>query len=214
MGRLRVPKVGGRFPARYHLGVDPGLTGVRAFEHPAVQEWHRWLLEEWEPVSTTILLTPCSNVKPYTRSPTSRKIVGALRRLGLWDGTKPRIDWVFLSDLLLLVPYERVEEYPACCYELHPEELLASRQHYELVVSLLSRLIESKLASRHLILFLPKRHLAIWEEAYSRARLKPRIVTVKYTIFSTRQLEEALRVLLGSRQARLDDFLPTAVERR
>ncbi|AEM38232.1 hypothetical protein Pyrfu_0360 [Pyrolobus fumarii 1A] len=195
MQRLRVPKDRlGRFPARHHLGIDPQLTGIRALEHRAVREWHHWLADRWLPEWPVLLITPCSNVKPYTRSPTSRKIAAVLRRLGLWRGGAPfGVEWLYLSDLLVLVPYVRAGEYPACCYELHPEELLKDRERYELIVGLLSDLIARKLWPHTVILFLPRRHLELWSEAYSRARLKPRVVRVAYTIFSVRGLEEAVR---------------------
>ncbi len=200
MKRYTVPKDSrGRFPARHTGGVDPGLVGLRAFGHPAVREYHRWLLGEWEPRSTTLLLTPCSNVKPYTLSPTSRKVRGLLRRLGLWDGDRPRgIDWVFLSDLLVLVPYHRAEEYPACCYELHPDELLASPRHYNTVVEILSRLIEGKLADRQVILYLPRKHLRIWEDARRRATRQPEEHRVRYSIFGVSGLREVISALVSS----------------
>ena len=195
MTRLRVPKVDGRFPAKHYRGIDPALAGLKAFSHPTVREWHRWLLEEYEPRYSIALVTPCSNVKPYTRSPTSRKIAGLLRRLGLWGGSEPHgIEWLYLSDLLVLVPYQRAEEYPACCYELHPEELLRSPRHYNIVVEILARVVEM-LAGRMdaVVVYLPRRHLAIWEDARRSARSWPREVRVKYTIFGVKELEEALR---------------------
>ena len=199
MSRLTIRKdPDGRFPPRHYRGVDPGLVGLRAFEHPAVKAWHRWLLEEWGPRYGVVLVTPCSNVKPYTLSPTSRKVRGLLRRLGLWDGAGPRgIEWLYLSDLLVLVPYKRAEEYPACCYELHPDELLASRQHYELIVGLLSRLIEEKLGDKQVILYLPRKHQRIWDDARRRASRGPREHRVKYSIFGTRRLEETVARVTG-----------------
>ena len=199
-------EVCGWFPARHTMGGDPGLGGLRAFEHPAVREWHRWLLEEWEPGSRYMLVTPCSNVKPYTRSPAARKVVGVLRRLGLWSGDGPdRVEWVFLSDLLLFVPYRRVEEYPACCYELHPADLLSSRRHYEMVVDLLARIVERVAPLLDaVVVFLPRMHLGIWRDARERARSWPREVVVKYTIFSMRELEEALRRTIPRRGSLLE----------
>ena len=202
MPRYTVPKdVSGRFPAKHAKGVDPELVGLRAFEHPAVLEWHRWVAEEYEPGSDVLLVTPCSNVKPYTRSPTSAKVRGVLRRLGLWDaatGRPRRLDWVYLSDLLALVPYERAEEYPACCYELHPDDLLSSPRHLATIASVVARALE-RLAERldAVVLFLPSKHLMVWEEAEKRASRKPRVVRVKYSIFSVKGLEETLAGLLG-----------------
>lgn len=209
MGRLRVPKVGGRFPARHHLGADPELVGLRAFEHQAVREWHRWLVDRWLPEWPIVLITPCSNVKPYTRSPTSKKIAAMLKRLGLWRSGPFGLDWLYLSDLLILVPYVRAAEYPACCYDLHPDELLRSREHYGMVVRLLSNLIARKLHTATVILFLPKRHLRIWVDAYSRARLRPRVVQVPYTIFSAGGLEEAVRDAIVEAAERIAAWLET-----
>ena len=208
-GRLRVTKVNGRFPAKHAKDVDPELVGLRAFDHPAVKAWHKWLLEEYRPRYSVALVTPCSNVKPYPLSPTSRKIRGVLRRLGLWDGAAPRsIEWLYLSDLLILVPYERAWDYPACCYELHPDEVLHNGVHYNLVASLLSRLIESKLAGRQVILFLPAKHLQIWEDAKRRASKWPMEHRVKYSIFSVKPLEETLaRVAPKPSTSTLDRWL-------
>jgi len=198
--RYTVPKdERGRFPAKHAQGVDPELIGLKAFEHPAVKAWHEWLVEEWWPEFRIVLLTPCSNVKPYTRSPTSRKVKGVLRRLGLWDElhNKPwGVDWLYLSDLLVLVPYTRAEEYPACCYELHPEELLKSPKHYNVVVDLLARVLERQLATAVVIAFLPRNYLRILGDALTRAKRRPVVHTVRYNIFSTRELEETLRRVL------------------
>ena len=199
-GRLRIVKDdAGRFPARHWAGVDPALVGPGAFNHPAVRRWHRWLLEEYEPRSSIALVTPCSNVKPYPLSPTSRKVAGLLRRLGLWDGIGPRrVEWLYLSDLLVLVPYWRAWDYPACCYELHPDEVLSDERLFHRVAALLAQAVE-RLARRvmYVVLFLPRRHLRIWEEAKRLASTWPREHRVTYTIFGTGGLREALEQLLG-----------------
>ena len=206
MTRLRVPKEGGRFPARFHNGVDPSLVGPKAIHHPAVAEWHRWLLRDYKPEYTVMLVTPCSNVKPYTRSPTSRKVRGLLRRLGLWDGARDRprlVEWVYLSDLLALVPYYRAEEYPACCYELHPDDALRVSAVFTTVTRVISETIARLTETGWLydvVLFLPRKHLVLWDYAMNMAlsggRKWPREKRVPYTIFSTRELEYALRTLL------------------
>jgi predicted RNA-binding protein len=134
-----------KWRARHYQGLDPGLVGEKAFEHPAVAEYWRWLTEEYTPPSSTALVTPCSNVKPYTRSPASRKTRGLLRRLGLWDeeaGKPAGIEWLYFSDLLLLVPYSKAEDYPACCYEVPPDVVLASRELSSLVVEKLANAVE------------------------------------------------------------------------
>ena len=198
----------GRFPAVHTAGVDPGLVGPGAIDHPAVREWHRWLREGYQPRHPVALVAPCSNVKPYTRSPTSRKIRGLLRRLGLWDearGEPSGIEWLYLSDLLALVPYQRAEEYPACCYELSPDEALGNPRVYREVVATIRDTVSRLAAEGKLdtvILFLPRKHLEIWGSARSLALARgwrwPREKRVTYTIFSTRQLEEAIRNTIRS----------------
>ncbi|WP_167827774.1 hypothetical protein [Pyrolobus fumarii] len=200
-GRLAIPKdERGRFPARHVSGVDPGLVGVRALDHPSVRAWHRWLLEVYEPRFRVALVTPCSNVKPYPLSPTSRKVAGLLRRLGLWNGFAPQgVEWLYLSDLLVFVPYWRAWDYPACCYELHPEEVLGDRRAFERVVGLLAAVVEVLVGRglERVVLFLPRRHLRIWEEARSLASVWPLEVRVGYTLFSLRPLGEALSTVIG-----------------
>lgn len=190
----------GRLVPRHHSGLDPGLVGERAYTHPAVQEWWRWLREEYRPPSPVALVTPCSNVKPYTRSPTSRKVRGLLRRLGLWGGGAPRgVTWLYFSDLLILVPYERAGDYPACCYEAPPDLVLGSQELRSMVTSLLAEAVE-RLVERGLreaVVFLPRKHLTLWREAREKAAKWPREYHTGYTIFSTRSLEKTLRKTLS-----------------
>ncbi len=187
----------GRLVPRHHVDVDPGLVGEKAFTHPATRRWWRWLLEEYEPAYSVALVTPCSSVKPYTRSPTSRKIRGGLRRLGLWDEKedKPRgLVWLYFSDLLILVPYERAEEYPPCCYEVPPDLVLGSPELAERVSTLLAEAVK-RLVDRGLekaILFLPRKHKRLWSMAREKATRWPRERMVGYTLFSTRELLEAI----------------------
>jgi len=192
----------GGWPAKHHSGLNPALVGPRAFEHPSVRGWWRWLLEEYRPRSPVALVTPCSSVKPYTRSPTSRKIRGLLRRLGLWDygSDRPRgVEWLYLSDLLLLVPYERAGEYPACCYEVPPEVVLCSPALRSLVTSLLAEAVERlyERGLRRVIIYLPKKHLGLWNEAKKRAVKWPSETVTKYSIFRFDGLPQALSSLQG-----------------
>jgi len=175
--------------------IDPMLTGTKAFKHPAVNRYWRWLLEEYRPRYSVALVTPCSRVKPYTKSPTSRKIRGLLRRLGLWNVGSPRgIVWLYFSDLLILVPYEKAEEYPACCYDVPPSMVLTNGLLRTRVVKLLaeavSRLVWRGLAE--LIVFLPKAHKRLWDEAKRYAGMWPGEVVVRYTIFSLDGLRRIL----------------------
>lgn len=110
-----------------------------------------------------------------------------LRRLGLWDAGGPRdIVWLYFSDLLILVPYEKAEEYPACCYDVPPSMVLTNGLLRTKVVKLLaevvSRLVWRGLAK--LIVFLPKAHKRLWDEAKRYADMWPEEIVVRYTIFS------------------------------
>lgn len=199
--RYTVPKQGDRWPTKVnHL--DPDLTGPQAFDHPAVREWWRWLLEDYKPPYSVALVTPCSNVKPYNRSPQSRKIRGLLRRMRLWDSKteRPRgLAWLYFSDLLLLVPYERAGEYPACCYDLPPDLIEKDTRLQERLVQGLAQAIQ-KLVDRGLsqaVLFLPQRYLTIWRRASVLADrwLLERIA--KYSLFGIGELEAVLRSLFN-----------------
>ncbi len=180
------------------MTIDPELVGLKAFSHPAVREWWCWLLEEYRPRYPVALVTPCSRVKPYTRSPTSRKVRGLLRRLRLWDSAagRPRgIEWLFFSDLLLLVPYERAEEYPACCYDVAPDMVLASHATSLMVAERLAEAME-RLAGRglrELIVYLPKKHMVLWQNARMLASRWPRETLVRFTIFDVDGLARALQ---------------------
>lgn len=198
--RYRIVKKNGAWPAKHHNGLDPRLVGPRAFEHPAVKEWWMWLLREYRPRASVALVTPCSSVKPYTRSPTSRKIRGLLRRLGLWSAEESRpegIEWLYFSDLLLLVPYERAEAYPACCYELAPEEVLMRPLIAYNVARVLSTVVERLMGHglERLIVFLPRKHLQLWNEAKKRAAKWPEETIVMFSIFGLGGLREALEPL-------------------
>lgn len=204
--RYRVPRGPGGWPVK--AWVDPGLRGLGALDHPAVARWHRWLLEEYRPRARVALLTPCSNVKPYPRSPQSGKVRGVLRRLGLWDSRGPGchgaprgVEWLYLSDLLVLVPYERAHLYPACCYELSPDEVLASPTARMRVARLLAGALErlSEGGVEVIVAYLPGKHRVLLEEALTSASRVPRVEWVPYSLFhGHRSLEEALtRVITG-----------------
>jgi hypothetical protein len=161
--RLSLRKDGGRFLPRHTMGVDPDLVGEKAFDHPAVKSWRRWLLEDYTPNASWSIVTPCSNVKPYTVSPVSRKIRAILRRNGLWDFSKnvPKgVTWLYFSDLLIFVPYEKAEEYPACCYEVPPDLVISKPKLYATVTSLLEEALEA-LYRRGLRLVVTSNRIAI-----------------------------------------------------
>ena len=199
--RYRVPRGPGGWPVK--AWIAPGLRGLEALEHPAVERWHRWLVEEYEPRHPLVLLTPCSNVKPYPRSPQSAKTRGVLQRLGLWDpegpgcrGAPRGVEWLYLSDLLILVPYEAAHLYPACCYELSPREVLGDPAARGRVTGLLAKAIDAlaERGARVILAQLPRDHRILLEEALETASRPPRVEWVPYSLFrGHRILEEALR---------------------
>ncbi|ABM80672.1 DUF5591 domain-containing protein [Hyperthermus butylicus] len=193
----------GRFLPRHEAPLDPQLVGPQAFKHPAVAKWWTWLREEYTPQSSVAIVTPCSNVKPYTKSPVSRRIRGLLRRLGLWDSkaNKPRgIEWLYFSDLLVLVPYEKAEEYPACCYEVPPEIVLENPKLHSLVTDILAKVMFNLTARglREVVVFLPRKHMRLWDEARRKSSRWPKEILVGYHIFEVRKrLEPVLYRFLG-----------------
>ncbi len=198
--RYTIPRVDGRWPVKAE--VDPRLRGLGALNDPVVLEWHRFIVEVWRPRWRLALLTPCSNVKPYPRSPQSAKIRGVLARLGLWDphgpGVKgaPRgIEWLYLSDLLGLVPYQKAHEYPACCYELPPDEVLGNPQSLEIARARLREALSKLLDYLDgLVVYLPSKHRRIIGPLLGDGG---RIVWVRYHLFyGHKRLEEALSKLL------------------
>ncbi len=182
--------------------IDPALAGLKALSHPAVKSWQKWILEEYNPGEDIILLTPCSNRKPYPKSPQSAKIRGVLRRLGLWDSNGPGykgaprlIEWMYLSDLLLLVPYEKATEYPACCYDLPPDAVLAREGYRGKITRLLGKALD-RLRGRRIVAYLPSKHKRLLVEAVNGGGLD--VVWVNYDLFyGHRRLEETLRGILG-----------------
>ncbi len=181
--------------------IDPQLRGVKAFNHPSVQEWHEWIIEEYSPNHEIILITPCSNRKPYPKSPQSSKIRGILRRHGLWDpegrgykGSPKGIEWIYLSDLLLLVPYDKATEYPACCYDLPPDQILREPQLLNMITRKLSWAL-AKLRNKTIITYLPVKHQKIIKTAIN-GKIK-NIIQVKYHLFhGHKKLEKTITTII------------------
>ncbi len=198
--KYRVPRGPGGWPVK--AWIAPGLRGLEALDHPIVKYWHTWILRDYTPRHSIVLLTPCSNVKPYPRSPQSSKIRGVLRRLGLWDpagpgcGGAPRgLEWLYLSDLLMLVPYQAAHLYPACCYELSPREVLEDPTVRERVTGLLAGALDALAGKgvRLIVAQLPRDHRLLLEEALGKASRPPRVEWVPYSLFhGHRILEEFL----------------------
>jgi len=176
------------------------ISGAGAFNHPAVRDWHRWLKEEWGPAPVPALVTPCSATKPYPKSPTSRKIRGVLRRLGLWDeggaglyGAPRGVEWAYLSDLLGLVPYARAHVYPACCYDVPPDLVIGNERLKSHLLSVLRPALQRLVATAPVtIVYLPRKHLGLFEEAIAGA--DGNLVYIKFDIFrGHRSIEKVLR---------------------
>ncbi len=198
--RLKIPKRNGKWPTRFYSDLDPELVGLKAFNHPVVKEHWAMLVKEYEPRERVVIVTPCSNVKPYPRSPASGKVRGVLRRLGLWSGGKKGVlgepsgvEWLYFSDLLVFVPYSKAWEYPACCYEV-PPSLVVGNEYGERIASIAAKVL-SKIARRNtpVIAWLPRTHRKIFSKAVEAAEPRPRVVYAKYSLFSARELEEALK---------------------
>jgi|GEM_PF-6018000 len=118
-GRYTVPKDGGGFPRKHRFRVDADLIAPVALHSSRVEAFTEFVSSYWRPEGDILLLSPCSNVKPYPLSPLNRKIESGIRKIGAWK----RIEWVFISDLLGPVPYEYTWVHPACCYDANPSTI-------------------------------------------------------------------------------------------
>ncbi len=201
MKRYRVPKNGATWPVRGYI--DPSLRGSRAWESNVSAEWRWWAREELKARWEIVILTPCSNVKPYPRSPQSAKIRGVLKRLGLWNlegagyrGEPFKVDWIYLSDLLGLVPYTRALDYPACCYEFPPQSLDGNS---EFVIREIRGVLEGFLSRNHgnievVIAYLPRFYRSLAKPVLERFKHNIRVIWVNFHLFyGHRRLEQTLR---------------------
>ncbi len=121
-----VPRQNGLFPRKQHVHFNPLLADQYAYMNNLVHRHWEYMVYSWKPSNSLLLLTPCSNNKPYIKSPMNTKIRRILQRLELWDKGSDQpsgIDWVFISDLLGPVPYNYTWVEPACCYEAPPNIL-------------------------------------------------------------------------------------------
>ncbi len=186
--KYTVPKVDGGFPRKHRLRVDADLIAPAAFHSDRVRAFMEFVTLYWRPKGDILLLSPCSNVKPYPLSPLNRKVEAALKRSGSWD----RVEWVFISDLLGPVPYEYTWVPPACCYEARPHA----------VPGWWLELVKGVVAGwwgrvrgyfNAIIAFLPKKYYSIAAPVLRDA------VIVRYDIFRGQKgVEEALsRILRG-----------------
>ncbi len=166
-------------------------------------EYMAW---NWKPSSNVLLLSPCSNVKPYPKSPMNSKIKSVLQSLDLWDKylDKPLIDWVFISDLLGPVPYNYTWIPPACCYEAPPNIL----DEYSDLKNIVEHVISTwwnrvKGYYKHVLVYLPKKYHQITKTIIQHHG-NPTIYMLTYHIFyGQRTIEKTLRLLLKDRSIRL-----------
>jgi len=117
--RYSVPKEGNGFPRKHRWRLDADLIPPHALRNSRVEAFIEHITRYWRPEGDILLLSPCSNVKPYPLSPINRKIEASIKRAGAWE----RVEWVFISDLLGPVPYEYTWVPPACCYDARPSDV-------------------------------------------------------------------------------------------
>lgn len=184
-GRYTVPKDGGGFPRRHRFRVDADLIAPAAFLSSRAEAFMEFVTRYWRPEGSTILLSPCSNVKPYPLSPINRKVGAAIKRAGAWG----MVEWVFISDLLGPVPYKYTWVPPACCYDARPDEV---PHHWMSVVrdavKAWWRRVKGYFTS--VLVFLPKRYLPLVEEILNDHEAAPTII--RYDIFHSQKSVEAL----------------------
>lgn len=183
MRRYSVPRVGGGFPRRALFRVDADLVAPLAYLSPRVESFMEWVSRFWRPEGDILLLSPCSNVKPYPLSPLNRKVAKAVERAG----GVGRVEWVFISDLLGPVPYNLTWVPPACCYEAPPHTMPTwwLRRVKEAVRSWWSRVAPH---FTHVIAHLPMKYYPLAEPALQKATI------IRYDIFhGQKAVEEALK---------------------
>lgn len=195
MRKYTVPRAGGLFPRKQFFHFNPLLSGEIAYVNGLVEAYWDEMRFRWRPRNEYLLLTPCSNVKPYPASPSNTKIRMMLKRLGLWHHDIPAgIDWVFISDLLGPVPYERTWIEPACCYDVPPQILERNPGFAKKIRDVVRTWwIRVKEYYRIVYLYLPKKymeHVAFILDSNDN----PKIIHVKYHIFhGSRRLEETIK---------------------
>ena len=185
--RYTVPKDGGGFPRKHMFRVDADLTVPAAFFSSRVEAFMEFITRYWRPEGDILLLSPCSNVKPYPLSPINRKVEAAVKRAGAWG----RVEWVFISDLLGPVPYEYAWIPPACCYEARPGD----------VPDYWARLVEGAVRAwwarvrpyfRFVVAFLPRKYYGLASPLLNDA------VLIKYDIFrGQKEVEKVLSKIAG-----------------
>ncbi len=182
------------------------ITGPNAFFHPSVSKWHKWLIENFVPNEKIVLITPCSKKKPYPTTSQSGKIRRILEKLKMWNprahgykGNAVGIQWIYLSDLLVIVPYEKATEHPACCYEYPPDYIMNNPVIHEQYIRILGKIL-SKFGDTTIVTYLPRKHKDMLKKAIESHGLNIDMISVKYNIFyGIRNLYKTLEQLQATK---------------
>lgn len=145
-------------------GVDDDL-----FEHPHVKLYHEYIFSVWEPDQCDILvLLPCTNVKPYRRSPIHRAMLSYAKRISK-RGVK--IEIYAISEPMLIVPLKYDNLYPVANYDFPPKDM--KRHERKKFVDLLAKILPKIVARRKkIVAFMPRHHSGILMDAIKKANCK------------------------------------------
>ncbi len=194
--RYTIPKVNNKWP-RKALHIIPSLINEYAFNHNLVGNFWDYMIYRYKPRYNLVLITPCSNVKPYPLSPMNLKIRAILKRHRLWDpnNNRPLLDWLFLSDLLGFVPYTHTWIPPACCYDVPPDVVEKNDTLYRKVKSIVRETWRRiHVYYEKALVYLPRRYYKLMPEDYGN----PSMIHIKYNLFSTRELEKIVASIIDS----------------
>ncbi len=186
----RAPVTGGS-PRTYVL--------AEALRRPEMRRFRERLIDRYRPPTskTVLLLVPCSQTKPYRRSPSHRRFASALEGLRAAE----RVHVVSVSSPIGLVPEELEDLPPARNYDI-PVTGDWSAEERELVLRALRHLLASG-GYRTVVAHLPPEEAAFVRDAVPADRLAPESVregrpTAPASIAALRETLE--RVLDGERR--------------
>ncbi len=200
--RYNISKSEYGFRRRQFIHLSPELLGIFAFHNSLVKQHWNFMMYTWKPEYSILLVSPCSNVKPYPRSPMNQKIRKVLMKHYLWDisRNKPLIDWVFISDLLGPVPYVMSFIPPACCYEFPPsllESIHKAKEQLSSVISTWWNRVKGYYALK--IIYLPQKYYGFSSKILSKP-YNDNVYKVKYGIFyGQRYIDEILSKTLRNK---------------
>ncbi|MFP3261039.1 MAG: DUF5591 domain-containing protein [Sulfolobus sp.] len=133
------------------------------FQHPAVKEWHNYLFTKWRSDKRVAFLLPCTQEKPYYKSPTHVIAYSVLK--------DANVQIYSVSEPMLLVPRVYEDCYPFSDYDYPPSKMTPKEK--EEFIQLLSEAL--KVISKHhevIIGVLPKHHFNVVSEASKRTGIK------------------------------------------